>query len=51
MQEKLALALVITARRRCLIFLSHPITVLTNSALGQIVSHPDASGRLVKWVT
>ncbi|XP_073277650.1 uncharacterized protein [Primulina huaijiensis] len=32
-------------------FLSHPITVLTNNVLGKIFSHPDTSGRLIKWVT
>ncbi|XP_073152935.1 uncharacterized protein [Henckelia pumila] len=47
-QEKLALALVITARKLRPCFLSHPITILTNSALGKITSNPDASGRLVR---
>ncbi|XP_073018666.1 uncharacterized protein [Primulina eburnea] len=32
-------------------FLSHPITVLTSSTLGRIAAHPDALGRLIKWVT
>ncbi|XP_073153808.1 uncharacterized protein [Henckelia pumila] len=50
-KEKLALALVITARKLRPYFLSHPITVLTNSALGKIVANPDASGRLVRWIT
>ncbi|XP_073309956.1 uncharacterized protein [Primulina huaijiensis] len=49
--EKLALALVIMARKLRSYFLSHPIIVLTNSVLGKIVSHPDTSGRLIKWVT
>ncbi|XP_073290537.1 uncharacterized protein [Primulina huaijiensis] len=49
--EKLALALVIMARKLRPYFLSHPITVLTNSVLGKIVLHPDTSGRLIKWVT
>ncbi|XP_073121062.1 uncharacterized protein [Henckelia pumila] len=47
--EKMALALVITARKLRPYFLSHPVTVLTNSLLGHIMTHPDASGRLVKW--
>ncbi|XP_073129104.1 uncharacterized protein [Henckelia pumila] len=47
--EKMTLALVITARKLRPYFLSHPITVLTNSLLGRILTHPDASGRLVKW--
>ncbi|XP_073138018.1 uncharacterized protein [Henckelia pumila] len=47
--EKMALALVITARKLRAYFLSHPVTVLTNSLLGRIMTHPDASERLVKW--
>ncbi|XP_075515490.1 uncharacterized protein LOC142550140 [Primulina tabacum] len=39
------------ARKLRSYFLSHPITVLTNSVLGKIVSDPDTSGRLIKWVT
>ncbi|XP_073152155.1 uncharacterized protein [Henckelia pumila] len=50
-QKKLALALVITARKLRPYFLSHPITVLTNSALGKIAANPYASGRLVRWIT
>ncbi|XP_073133580.1 uncharacterized protein [Henckelia pumila] len=50
-QEKLALALVITTRKLRPYFLSHPITVLTNSALGKIAANPDVSGRLVRWIT
>ncbi|XP_075499932.1 uncharacterized protein LOC142538504 [Primulina tabacum] len=49
--EKLALALVMTARRLRPCFLSHPIVVLTNSPLGRILTHADMSGRLVKWTT
>ncbi|XP_075499210.1 uncharacterized protein LOC142537591 [Primulina tabacum] len=49
--EKLALALVMTARRLRPYFLSHPIVVLTNSPLGRILTHSDMSGRLVKWTT
>ncbi|XP_073152133.1 uncharacterized protein [Henckelia pumila] len=50
-QEKLALALVITARKLRPYFLSHPITMLTNSVLGKIAANPDASGRLIRWIT
>ncbi|XP_073047725.1 uncharacterized protein [Primulina eburnea] len=49
--EKLALALITTARRLRPYFLSHPIMVLTNSPLGKIMTHADISGRLVKWTT
>ncbi|KAL0385933.1 UNVERIFIED_CONTAM: Retrovirus-related Pol polyprotein from transposon gypsy [Sesamum radiatum] len=47
--EKLALALVITARKLRPYFQSHKIIVLTNRPLGHIMKRPDASGRLVKW--
>ncbi|XP_073129997.1 uncharacterized protein [Henckelia pumila] len=47
--EKMSLALVITARKLRPYFVSHPVTVLTNSLLGRFMTHPDASGRLVKW--
>ncbi|XP_073314713.1 uncharacterized protein [Primulina huaijiensis] len=49
--EKLALALVMTARRLRSYFLSHLIVVLTNSPLGRILTYSDMSGRLVKWTT
>ncbi|XP_073041974.1 uncharacterized protein [Primulina eburnea] len=49
--KKLALALVMTARRLRPYFLSHPIVVLTNSPLGRILTHSDMSGRLVKLTT
>ncbi|XP_073138843.1 uncharacterized protein [Henckelia pumila] len=49
--EKLALALVMTARKLRPYFLSHPIVVLTNSPMGRILTHADISGRLVKWTT
>lgn len=47
--EKIALALVTAARRLRPYFLSHPITVLTNSSVGRIMTQPDIYGRLVKW--
>lgn len=33
-----------------LFFLSHLVTVLTNSLLGRIKTHPDISGRVIKWI-
>ncbi|XP_073153919.1 uncharacterized protein [Henckelia pumila] len=45
----MALALILTARKLRPYFLSHPVTVLTNSPLGRVMTQPDASGRLVKW--
>ncbi|KAL0416311.1 UNVERIFIED_CONTAM: hypothetical protein Slati_3463000 [Sesamum latifolium] len=47
--EKMALALVKTARRLRPYFLSHPIGVKTNMPLKQTLGKPDTSGRLVKW--
>ncbi|KAL0445716.1 UNVERIFIED_CONTAM: hypothetical protein Slati_1699500 [Sesamum latifolium] len=47
--EEMALALVVTARRLCPYFLSHPIGVKTNTPLKQTLGKPDTSGRLVKW--
>ena len=48
--EKLALALVIPSRKLRLYFYSHPIWVLTNYPLRQVLQKPDASGHLLKWV-
>ncbi|XP_075515629.1 uncharacterized protein LOC142550286 [Primulina tabacum] len=47
--EKIAIALVITARKLRPYFLSHQIVVLTNSLLGRIMTHSEVSGRMVKW--
>ncbi|XP_073137955.1 uncharacterized protein [Henckelia pumila] len=49
--EKLALALVMIARKLRPYFLSHPIVVLTNSPIGRILTRVDISERLVKWTT
>lgn len=47
--EKLVLALVHASRRLKHYFQAHPVTVLTNQPLHQILFKPEASGRLVKW--
>ncbi|KAL0355526.1 UNVERIFIED_CONTAM: hypothetical protein Sradi_3999500 [Sesamum radiatum] len=47
--EKMALALVVIARRLHPYFLSHPIGVKTNLLLKQTLGKPDTSKRLVKW--
>ncbi|KAL0290306.1 UNVERIFIED_CONTAM: hypothetical protein Sradi_7053100 [Sesamum radiatum] len=47
--EKMALALVVTARRLRPYFLSHPVEVKTNTPLKQTLGKPDTSRRLVKW--
>ena len=47
--EKLALTLVITTRKLRPYFHSHPVRVLTNYPLRQVLQKPGASGRLLKW--
>ncbi|KAL0445446.1 UNVERIFIED_CONTAM: hypothetical protein Slati_2267300 [Sesamum latifolium] len=47
--EKMALALVITARKLHPYFLTHPVGVKTNMPLKQTLEKPDTSGRLIKW--
>ncbi|KAL6288531.1 hypothetical protein ACE6H2_006041 [Prunus campanulata] len=47
--EKLAYALVLSARKLRPYFQAHSIIVLTNQPLRQILQKPETSGRLVKW--
>lgn len=47
--EKLALALVHAARRLRRYFQGHPIQVLTNKPIKQVLTRPEVSGRLAKW--
>ncbi|XP_073295887.1 uncharacterized protein [Primulina huaijiensis] len=47
--EKIALALVVTARKLRPYFLSHQIIVLTNSTLERIMTHSEVAGRMIKW--
>ncbi|KAM2938462.1 hypothetical protein FF1_038249 [Malus domestica] len=47
--EKLALALVMSARKLRPYFQAHSIIVLTNHPLRQILQNPDTSGRMIKW--
>nr|CAC33017.1 hypothetical protein [Antirrhinum hispanicum] len=47
--EKFAFALVTTAQKLRSYFLTHPITILTKHPLRAILSHPQESGRMVKW--
>ncbi|KAI5351635.1 hypothetical protein L3X38_004526 [Prunus dulcis] len=47
--ERLALALVVSARRLRPYFQAHTIHVLTNQPLRQVLQKPETSGRLVKW--
>ncbi|KAM2958839.1 hypothetical protein FF1_028738 [Malus domestica] len=48
--EKLALALVMSARKLRPYFQAHSIIMLTNHPLRQILQSPDTSGRMIKWV-
>ncbi|KAM0991841.1 hypothetical protein ACFX2J_010099 [Malus domestica] len=47
--EKLALALVMSARKLRPYFQAHAIIVLTNHPLRHILQSPDTSGRMIKW--
>ena len=47
--EKLVLALVFAAKRLRRYFQAHPIAVITDQPIKQVISKPDASWRLQKW--
>ena len=47
--DRIALALVTTARKLRPYFQAHPIIVMTSLPLQNILAKPDASGRLLKW--
>ncbi|GJU34960.1 reverse transcriptase domain-containing protein [Tanacetum coccineum] len=47
--EKLVLALVFAAKRLRRYFQAHPITVITDQPIKQIISRLDVAGRLQKW--
>ncbi|XP_071738631.1 uncharacterized protein [Rutidosis leptorrhynchoides] len=47
--EKLVYVLTYTARRLRRYFQAHPILVLTDQPIKQILKHPELSGRLAKW--
>ncbi|KAM1626439.1 hypothetical protein ACFXTN_013441 [Malus domestica] len=47
--EKLALALVMSARKLRPYFQAHSIIMLTNHLLQKILQSPDTSGRIIKW--
>ncbi|KAL0328103.1 UNVERIFIED_CONTAM: hypothetical protein Scaly_2242900 [Sesamum calycinum] len=48
--EKYALALIVIARKLRPYFQSHAITMLTDQPLKQVLTKPDALGRLGKWL-
>ncbi|XP_071712943.1 uncharacterized protein [Rutidosis leptorrhynchoides] len=47
--EKLTLALVHTVRKLRRYFQAHPIIVLTNKQIRQVLMKPEKSGRMAKW--
>ncbi|GKU88859.1 hypothetical protein SLEP1_g3075 [Rubroshorea leprosula] len=47
--EKATLAVVTSARKLRPYFQSHPIIILTDQPLRQILQKPECSGRLIKW--
>ncbi|GJZ08957.1 reverse transcriptase domain-containing protein [Tanacetum coccineum] len=49
--EKLVLSLVFAAKRPRRYFQAHPIAVITDQPIKQIISSPDVAGRLQKWST
>ena len=49
LMEKLVYCLIITSRRLRPYFQAHPIKVLTNHPMKQVLQKPEALGRLLKW--
>ncbi|GJW53367.1 reverse transcriptase domain-containing protein, partial [Tanacetum coccineum] len=47
--EKLVLALVFAAKRLRRYFQAHPIAVITDQPIRQVMSRPEVAGRLQKW--
>ncbi|GKE44839.1 reverse transcriptase domain-containing protein [Tanacetum coccineum] len=47
--EKLVLALVFAAKRLRRYFQAHPIVVITDQPIKQVMSRPDVAGRLQRW--
>nr|GEY05338.1 reverse transcriptase domain-containing protein [Tanacetum cinerariifolium] len=47
--EKLVLSLVFAAKRLRWYFQAHPITVITDQPIKQVMTRPDVAGRLQKW--
>ena len=48
--ERLALALIVSTMKLRHYFLAHPVIVITNHSMKQVLRRLEASGRLVKWV-
>jgi hypothetical protein len=41
--------MILTRRKLCHYFESHPVTVVSSFPLGEIVQNREASGRVAKW--
>ncbi|XP_071714985.1 uncharacterized protein [Rutidosis leptorrhynchoides] len=48
--EKFVYALILTSRRLRIYFQGHPVHVLTNMPIKQVLTKPEISGRLALWV-
>ncbi|GKA18998.1 reverse transcriptase domain-containing protein [Tanacetum coccineum] len=49
LMEKLVISLVFVAKRLRRYFQAHPIAIITDQPIKQIMSRPDVAGRLQKW--
>ena len=47
--ERLAYCLILASRKLCPYFQAHPITVLTDQPLRQVLQKPETAGHLLKW--
>ena len=47
--QKLLYTILITKRKLCHYFESHPVMVVTSFPLGKVVQSQDATGRTAKW--
>ena len=48
--QKLAYGVFMSSRKLVHYFSGHPITVVISSAISDILTNPDATGRVAKWV-
>ena len=48
--QKLAYAVFMSSRKLTHYFAEHPITVISTSGIGDILTNPNATGRVAKWL-